>query len=71
MMVGFASQTLGLEPENSTRPVSLHLTLCLPHVTRKPRSLSLPGLPVNPRGTELPRYFYGSPGATLAEPLSA
>jgi len=61
MMVGFAPQTLGLEPENFTRPVSLRLTLCLPHVTKKPRSLSLPGLPVNSRGTEMPRCCYGSP----------
>jgi hypothetical protein len=50
-MVAFAPQTLELEPENFTRPVSLRLTLCLPHVTKKPRSLSLPGLSVNPRGT--------------------
>jgi len=64
-MVGLAARTVGLERENCTCRISLCLTLCLPDVTKKPRSLSLPGLPVNPRGTERPRYCYGSPEATL------
>jgi len=65
MMVGFAPQTLGLEPENFTRRVSFRLTLCRPRVTKKPRLLSLPGLPVGPRGTVMPRCCLGSPCATL------
>ena len=43
MMVAFAPQTLGLKPENFTRPVSMRLTLCLPYFTEKSQSLSLPG----------------------------
>lgn|GEM_PF-4483378 len=61
MMVGFATQNLGLEPENFTRPICLPLPLFLTNVTKKFRSLSLPGLSVNPRVTEMPRCCYSSP----------
>ena len=69
MMVGFAPQTLGLEPENFTRPASARLSLCRPRLAKKPRSLSLPGLSVNPRGTGVPRNLYGSPTRTRTSNL--
>lgn len=60
-MLAFAAGTVRVEPENLTGLASARLTLCLPHVMKKPRSLSLPGLPVNSRGTQMPRCCYGSP----------
>ena len=64
MMVAFAPQTLGLEPENFTRPTSARLTLCHPRLMRKPRSVSPPGLSVNQLDHEFRGKSFGSPGRT-------
>ena len=61
MMVAFAPQTLGLEPENFTCPVSVRLTVCPPYVTERRPERKSPALSVNPRGTVVPRIFNGSP----------
>ena len=48
-MVAFAPQTLGLEPENFTRPVSLRLTLCRPYLTERVPERQVPALSVKGR----------------------
>lgn len=71
MMVAFAPQTLGLEPEDLTRSASARLLLCRPYLTENTPWRKSPALSVNPWGTEVPRILNGSPTVTACDPAGA
>lgn len=62
MMVAFAPQTLALEPEKTVQCGDALVSLCGQRLMQERRGLSPSAFRVNPRGTEVPRYFYGSGG---------
>jgi len=62
MMVAFAHQALGLEPENFSTSANTREPRYNRRVTKEPQGLSSPAFPVNYLVAESPRFLTWLPG---------